>query len=255
MILRRFTDAIRRQDWFTVALEILIVMIGIFLGLQVTEWNQSRVDRADEVVFLQALHQDIVEMERISKRSQNLRLNYFTDLELAANVLFGVVPPRPLTDTECAALGSSHVVDVIPTSLPSLTALRDAGRTGIIQNANLLSQLAKLQQRQEALIHIADSVSDETINITTLTPDAVKLKPLQMPLEGGPESIEYDMEYFCDTDALRSNQLALNAITSNLEGYDAVLNHVGIKPWVEQTKNVHAQLDAILNIQHGVGAQ
>ena len=38
MILRRLADAIRDQSWFTVALEIMIVVIGIFIGLQVDGW-------------------------------------------------------------------------------------------------------------------------------------------------------------------------------------------------------------------------
>ena len=47
MILSKLADAIRRQDWFTVLLEIAIVMIGILLGLQVNAWNQGRIDRAN----------------------------------------------------------------------------------------------------------------------------------------------------------------------------------------------------------------
>lgn len=45
MIIRRMASAIRRQDWFQVIVEILIVVIGIFIGLQVTEWNEQRKDR------------------------------------------------------------------------------------------------------------------------------------------------------------------------------------------------------------------
>ncbi len=41
MILRRMADAIREQNWFTVFIETLIVVIGIFLGFQMTEWNET----------------------------------------------------------------------------------------------------------------------------------------------------------------------------------------------------------------------
>ena len=34
MILRRLTDAFRKQDWFTVGIETLIVVLGVFHGLQ-----------------------------------------------------------------------------------------------------------------------------------------------------------------------------------------------------------------------------
>ena len=34
MILRRLSDAFRKQDSFTVAVEILIVVLGVFLAIQ-----------------------------------------------------------------------------------------------------------------------------------------------------------------------------------------------------------------------------
>jgi len=39
MMLQRMAQALKRQDWFQVTIEVLIVVIGIFLGLQVTKWN------------------------------------------------------------------------------------------------------------------------------------------------------------------------------------------------------------------------
>lgn len=45
MILRTLADALREQNWFTVALEVLIVVVGIFIGLQVDDWNSARIDR------------------------------------------------------------------------------------------------------------------------------------------------------------------------------------------------------------------
>lgn len=58
MILQRFTAAIKAQEWSTVALEVAIVVVGIFLGLQVDDWNQSRVNRALEQQYLERLHAD-----------------------------------------------------------------------------------------------------------------------------------------------------------------------------------------------------
>lgn len=46
MILRRLSTAVRKQDWFTVAVETLIVVFGVFIGLQVNNWNAARQDHA-----------------------------------------------------------------------------------------------------------------------------------------------------------------------------------------------------------------
>lgn len=59
MIIRRMADAIREQNWFTVVVEILIVVIGIFLGLQVTEWGEERQHRERERVYLERVAQDL----------------------------------------------------------------------------------------------------------------------------------------------------------------------------------------------------
>ena len=42
MILRRFTQHIKEQNWFAVGLDVIVVVVGIFLGMQVTEWNEER---------------------------------------------------------------------------------------------------------------------------------------------------------------------------------------------------------------------
>ena len=74
MILRKLADAIKEQSWFTVVLEILIVVIGIFIGLQVDGWNQQRKDRIDGQFFLKRLHNDIMLVEQMSARVRERRL-------------------------------------------------------------------------------------------------------------------------------------------------------------------------------------
>ena len=59
MILRRFTKHINEQNWFAVGLDIIVVVVGIFLGMQVTEWNDNRKERAKESSYLSRLSYDI----------------------------------------------------------------------------------------------------------------------------------------------------------------------------------------------------
>ena len=49
MILRRLADSIRRQDWFVVLLEIFIVVVGVFIGIEVANWNEARQAQQEEV--------------------------------------------------------------------------------------------------------------------------------------------------------------------------------------------------------------
>lgn len=59
MILRKIAEALRAQSWLTVILEVLIVVVGIFIGLQADSWNESRIDRAKERAYLYRLEGDV----------------------------------------------------------------------------------------------------------------------------------------------------------------------------------------------------
>jgi hypothetical protein len=50
MVIRRIRDHVADHDWFAVAVDVGIVVLGVFLGTQVSNWNQGRIDsaRADE---------------------------------------------------------------------------------------------------------------------------------------------------------------------------------------------------------------
>lgn len=62
MILRRLARSIRRQDWLAVAIEFVIVVAGIFVALQVTDWNEQRHARERELTYLQRLSEDVAKM-------------------------------------------------------------------------------------------------------------------------------------------------------------------------------------------------
>jgi hypothetical protein len=44
MLLRSLMLHLRRQDWFAVFIDFLIVVVGVFIGIQVANWNATRID-------------------------------------------------------------------------------------------------------------------------------------------------------------------------------------------------------------------
>lgn len=58
MILRRITKHVKDQNWFAVGLDFLIVVIGVFIGLQVNTWNEARQDRVVAAQFELSLTAD-----------------------------------------------------------------------------------------------------------------------------------------------------------------------------------------------------
>ncbi|WP_412069192.1 hypothetical protein [Rubrivirga sp. IMCC43871] len=62
--LGRLGTALREQNWVAVAVEVVIVVLGVVIGFQVTAWGQGRADRAKEQVYLRQLAADLAETER-----------------------------------------------------------------------------------------------------------------------------------------------------------------------------------------------
>jgi hypothetical protein len=59
MILRHLADAIRGQNWFTVLIELTVVVVGIFLGLQVDDWNERRKENSLERGYVERLEAEV----------------------------------------------------------------------------------------------------------------------------------------------------------------------------------------------------
>ena len=45
MISRPLYEHVRTHNCFAVAIDFVIVVVGVFLGVQVSNWNAARVDR------------------------------------------------------------------------------------------------------------------------------------------------------------------------------------------------------------------
>ncbi|MGA7295903.1 MAG: hypothetical protein WBW92_00150 [Rhodanobacteraceae bacterium] len=59
MIFRRFVQRFMQQQWGAIATELAIVIIGVFIGLQVSNWNEERETRQKAAVFTARLIDDL----------------------------------------------------------------------------------------------------------------------------------------------------------------------------------------------------
>jgi hypothetical protein len=61
MALRSLAAHMRQQDWTAVAIEILIVIVGVFIGLQVSNWNDTRKENERGREYLQRLQAELLQ--------------------------------------------------------------------------------------------------------------------------------------------------------------------------------------------------
>lgn len=96
MILQRLTTALRKQDWFTVVIETLIVVLGVFLGIQLGNWNESLNDRQRADDYLARLAQ---EMTINLKAFEGRQASYASQIEYG---LFAMDASEAPSDREAA---------------------------------------------------------------------------------------------------------------------------------------------------------
>ena len=59
MILRRVTKHVQEQNWFAVSIDFVIVVTGVFIGIQVANWNETRQDEATGYAYLIRIQEDL----------------------------------------------------------------------------------------------------------------------------------------------------------------------------------------------------
>lgn len=86
MILRRLTENLRAQNWTAIVIEFLIVVIGVFIGTQVANWNQQRLAKVETERMLEQLVPELQsQMEFFdSARTYYATSRRYADLALAA---------------------------------------------------------------------------------------------------------------------------------------------------------------------------
>ena len=251
MILRRITKHVKDQNWFAVGLDFFIVVLGILIAFQITNWSEARQDRADEAIFLRDLHEDILRASQQSVRSGTLRFQGARNLESAVNVIFSDAPQRELTPSECVAVAYSFATYVGRSRLPSLIQLQTAGRTGIITDRELSRELAELTQRHDALDTVIREV--QFVHIVKKYPDIFPTKTALTPAAGSDE-LERDSYTECKLEDILANRALLTDIAFNADAFDAYMRD-GFAPWVEQRQRVHDRVDVLLGISHAETAQ
>ena len=251
MLLRRITKHVKDQNWFAVGLDFFIVVLGILIAFQITNWSEARQDRADEAIFLRDLHEDILRASQQSVRSGTLRFQGARNLESAVNVIFSDAPQRELTPSECVAVAYSFATYVGRSRLPSLIQLQTAGRTGIITDRELSRELAELTQRHDALDTVIREV--QFVHIVKKYPDIFPTKTALTPAAGSDE-LERDSYTECKLEDILANRALLTDIAFNADAFDAYMRD-GFAPWVEQRQRVHDRVDVLLGISHAETAQ
>jgi hypothetical protein len=59
MVIRRIREHVASHNWFAVAVDLGIVVVGVFLGTQANNWNEARLERAAGAESLREIIEDL----------------------------------------------------------------------------------------------------------------------------------------------------------------------------------------------------
>ena len=90
MNFRKLFEHLRQQHWSAILIELLIVVVGVFIGLQVDNWNQGRRDHERERAYLGRIAAELDESITSIQRSIEL-----TRKRMALNQLVIDAADRP----------------------------------------------------------------------------------------------------------------------------------------------------------------
>ena len=120
--------------------EIVLVMIGILLALQVNTWNENRKDQREAMRLMTDLQDEVA-------LALEDRENYIKNNEYVATLLGSVLnklfsnAPEELTEEECASILWSHTIRWAPYNPSTLEELVSTGKISILADLPLRKAL------------------------------------------------------------------------------------------------------------------
>jgi hypothetical protein len=126
MLLRRIKQHVANENWFAVCVDFVIVVIGVYVGIEVSNWNEARQedDRAQE--YLERIRADLVSDQ---------------DAAVARREFWAGVIDYGEAAIRHAETGELYQGSVNKTVL-AYDEMKAAGELGLVRNAELRSKLA-----------------------------------------------------------------------------------------------------------------
>ena len=143
MILRRVIQHVKKQEWTAIWIDLVIVVVGVFIGIQVSNWNAARADDVRAQAYLLRiqgnLNTDIQNMER--------RKVYWTQVIDYGNNAINYLETGELVDGSAwkTVLAFYQASQLWPWATIDTTyqELRNGGELGLIKDERMRTALAQ----------------------------------------------------------------------------------------------------------------
>ncbi len=145
MITRRILSHLRQQHWTGVFIELVIVILGVFIGLQVQDWNSARIARTELNQQLISLREQLEDNQAYFKNFRAELVGQQHDVK-ALRFAFTQDPPTISDEELNQRFLNVNRIYVFATDLTALNELTDTGGLRRIGNPKIRNAIGRWQR-------------------------------------------------------------------------------------------------------------
>ncbi|MEM7283935.1 MAG: hypothetical protein AAF438_20155 [Pseudomonadota bacterium] len=170
MLLRRVMEHVKTQNWMAVAIDFVIVVVGVFIGIQVANWNESRAFDVKEQELLLELRREIEFAIETTKKWQE----GYGDVKRAAGRSLAFLDANESCTDNCwtVLVDFYHASQWIPVAVGRST-YDELRRLGLPRSREIVDLVESyLAQNHTSAVVFTDSPEYRTL-VRSLVPTAV----------------------------------------------------------------------------------
>jgi len=164
MIGRRIAQHLKQQHWTGVFLELVIVILGVFIGMQVQDWNSARIARSELNQRLISLHRELEDNRAYFKNFRAELVSQEDDVKALRSAFKQDPPTISSKELDRKLLN----VDRIYAFTPDLTALDELAKTGgmrQIEDPKLRKAIVRWQRALDEVNRLYSDALQERDNV------------------------------------------------------------------------------------------
>ncbi|MEP0200923.1 MAG: hypothetical protein ABJ084_03820 [Halioglobus sp.] len=190
MLLRRITEHVKEQNWFAVGLDFCIVVAGILIAFQITNWSEARSARQLEREYMVLLARDIATIETA------LRQQVVQDQHIATNAKKAL---KKINDRRSGmdpldigqSLTSIFGRRTLDLQSPTYSEMMSVGRLTLIQDTTLRNRIISYFDEMQRLERVAEQNNEFFVEKFTAFLRDSGLGYVPLPTADCPPSLSY----------------------------------------------------------------
>ena len=164
MLLRRFSAHVRKENWFAVFLDLIVVVVGLFIGLQIDTWWEGQKEARLEGAYLLEIQEDF-ELNKSVLEQMTARLEGIIQSMLVLQEQSALASPS-LTVAELNEnfVSISRMASFIPVNR-AYANLTGSGDLRLIQSRPLKNALAEYYTAAKITVMVQNTHEMELVQV------------------------------------------------------------------------------------------